>query len=141
MTVRFEVLPVELMTKIDTGEIPSFFVQRVPAKNGISCAGFSEKAEKDVFKMITGDPILGKGATILEAPRSEPISVAGCKGIRIRGAGQPARENTPQTIDVYAVSDGKVLYLFTLRNHADYYKKNAEAFQKSMATAKLTAAK
>jgi uncharacterized protein DUF2846 len=140
-TVRFEILPVELMSKIDTGEIPSFFFQKLPAKKGMSCAGFSERAEKDVFKVVTGVPTFGKGATILEAPRSEPISVAGCKGIRVRGTGQPTRENTPQTIDVYAVSDGNVLYLFTLRNHADYYKKNAEVFQKSMATAKLTAAK
>jgi hypothetical protein len=139
---------VELMTKlmtklangIDTGEIPSFFVQKTPAKNGMSCAGLSEKADKDVFKMITGDPILGKGAAILEAPRSEPISVAGCKGIRIRGTGQPAKENAPETLDVYAASDGKVLYLFTLRSHADNYKKNAEIFEKSVATAKLTAA-
>jgi hypothetical protein len=138
-TIQFEMLPVELMAKIDSGEVPSFFLQKFPAK-GMSCAGFSEKAEKDVFKMITGDRILGKGATILEAPRSEPISAAGCKGIRVRGIGQPARENTPQTLDAYAVSDGKVLYLFTLRNQAGYYKKNAEVFQKSMATAKLAAA-
>ena len=106
----------------------------------MSCAGFPEKAEKEVFKMITGDPILGKGAAIQEAPHSEPVPVAGCKGIRIRGTGQPAKENVPQTLDVYAASDGKVLYLFTLRNHADNYKKNAEVFQKSVATARLTAA-
>ena len=135
-----ELVAMKLLTGIDSGEIPSFFIQRVPAKNGMSCAGFSEKAEKDVFKMITGDPILDKKATILEAPRSEPVSVAGCKGIRVYGTGQPARENAPQTIDAYAVSDGKVLYLFTLRNQADYYKKNAEVFQKSMATARLAAA-
>ena len=135
-----ELVAMKLLTGIDSGEIPSFFIQRVPAKNGMSCAGFSEKAEKDVFKMITGDPILDKKATILEAPRSESVSVAGCKGIRVYGTGQPARENAPQTIDAYAVSDGKVLYLFTLRNQADYYKKNAEVFQKSMATAKLAAA-
>jgi hypothetical protein len=135
-----EMMAMKQLTGIDSGEIPSFFVQRVPAKNGMSCTGFSEKAEKDVFKMITGDPILDKKAAILEAPRSEPVSVAGCKGIRVYGTGQPARENAPQTLDVYAASDGKVLYLFTLRNQADYYKKNAEVFQKSMATAKLAAA-
>ncbi len=131
----------KLLTGIDSGEIPSFFVQRLSAKNGMSCAGFSDKAEKDVFKMLIHDPILSKGAAILEAPRSEPASVAGCKGIRIHGTGQPARENTPQTLDVYAVSDGKVLYLFTLRNHVDTYKKNAEVFQRSLATARLTGAK
>lgn len=130
---------VKLLTGIDSGEIPSFFVQRIPAKNGVSCVGFSEKAEKDVFKMVTRDPIVGKGATILDAPRSESTQVGGCVGIRIRGAGQPAGGSVPHTLDVYAVSDGKVLYLFSLRNRTENYEKNVEIFQKSVATAKLTA--
>ncbi len=112
-----------------------------PAKNGMSCAGFPEKAEKNVFKLVTDDPMFGRGATILEAPHSEPIAVAGCKGIRILGTGKPAKGNTPQTSDVYAASDGQTLYLFTLRGTADNYKKNTEVFQKAVATAKLTAAK
>ena len=134
-------MAMKLLTGIDSGEIPSFFIQRAPVKDGMSCAGFSEKAEKDVFKMVTGDPIFGKKAAILEAPRSEPVSVAGCKGIRIHGTGQPAKENIAQTLDVYAASDGKVLYLFSLRNHADNYKKNVEVFQKSVATARLAEAR
>jgi len=52
-----------------------------------------------------------------------------CRGIRVRGTGQPARENTPQTLDADAVSDGKVLYLFTLRNQVDYYKKTPRSFR------------
>jgi len=91
--------------------------------------------------MITADRILNRKAAILEAPRSEPASVAGCQGIRVHGTGQPAGEDTQQTLDIYAASDGKVLYLFTLRNQVNYYKKNVEVFQKSMATAKLTAGK
>ena len=68
-----------------------------------------------------------------------PPRLQAARGVRIHGTGQPAKESTPQTLDVYAVSDGKVLYLFTLRNHADNYKKNVEVFQKSVATAKLSA--
>ncbi len=94
-----------------------------------------------MFKLVTDDPMFGRGATILEAPHSEPIAVAGCKGIRILGTGKPAKGNTPQTSDVYAASDGQTLYLFTLRGTADNYKKNTEVFQKAVATAKLTAAK
>jgi hypothetical protein len=131
----------KIIMSIGTGEIPSFFVQKLKAGDGMSCEGFSEKAEKKVFKLVTGDPMFGKGATILEPPRSEPISVAGCKGIRIYGTGKAAKEDTPQTSDVHAVSDGKILYLFSLRGSADNCKKNAEIFQKSVSTAKLTAAK
>jgi hypothetical protein len=131
----------EVIEKIHTGEIPSFFVAKSPAENGMSCAGFSEKAEKAVFELVTGDATFGEKATILEAPRSEPSPVAGCKGVRIRETGQPVEENTPWMVDVYAASDGKTLYQFTLYNYADNYKKNAEVFQKAVATARLTAAK
>jgi len=140
IAARFDEMSVELMTKIDTGEVPSFFFQKFPAKKGMSCDGFTEGAEKEALKVVTSGSPFGKGATILEAPHSEQVPVAGCKGLRIKGSGQPPKENTPQTIDVYAASDGSALYLFTLRSHADYYKKNIDVFQRSMATALLTAA-
>jgi hypothetical protein len=127
----------ELIKKLSTGEVPSFFVQQMPAEKGMSCSGFSDKAEKWVREMV----YWGKGATILEAPHSEPSPVAGCKGVRVGGSGQPAGGNAPWVVDMYAVSDGKTLYLFTLRNHADHFKKNAEVFQEAVSTARLAAAK
>jgi len=97
----------KLLTGIDSGEIPSFFVQRLSAKNGMSCAGFSDKAEKDVFKMLIHDPILSKGAAILEAPRSEPASVAGCKGIRIHGTGnQPEKIHRRRSTYTLSLMEG-----------------------------------
>lgn len=138
MAARLDEMSAELMSKIDTGESPSFFLQRFPARKGMSCDGFTEGAEKEVIKVVAGDAAFRRGATIQEALHSEPLPFAGCKGLRIRGTGQPAGESNPQTSDVFAACDGKTLYLFSLRSHADYYKKNLEPFQKSMATAKLT---
>ena len=83
----------------------------------------------------------GKGATTLEAPTSEPIQVAGCKGLRVRGSGQLAGASTPWAVEMYAASDGKTLYLFTLRNYADNLKKNIEVFQRAVSTARLSAPK
>ena len=127
----------EVIKKIDTGEIPSFFVQQMPAEKGMSCTGFTDKAEKWVREMVS----FGRGATILEAPHSEPSPVAGCKGVRVRGSGQAPGGNAPWVVDMYAASDGKTLYIFSLRNHADNFKKNAEVFQKAVSTARLAAAK
>jgi hypothetical protein len=131
----------ELLGKIDTGEVPAFFVQRFLAEKGMSCGGFSDTAEKHVFKWVTSDSAFGMGVTMQGAYHSERTPVAGCQGIRIHGTGQPPKKSTPWANDVYAVSDGTILYFFTLRGHADYYKKNADIFQKSVATARLTAAK
>lgn len=119
-------MSVETMRRIDVGEVPSFFVQKMAAEKGMSCDGFSEKAEKQVVK------ILG-----VDGAHSEPSPVAGCKGVRVRAGG---RRSSPKQ-DVYAASDGRVLYLFYLRMPAEKFDQNAEVFQKSVATAKLTAAK
>jgi hypothetical protein len=118
-------LSVETIRKIDSGEVPSFLVLKMAAEKGMSCEGFSEKAEKHVVK------IMG-----MDASQSEPSPVAGCKGVRVRGDG---RRSSAQ--DVYAVSDGRILYLFTLRNSAEKFDQSAEVFQKSVATARLTVAK
>jgi len=37
--------------------------------------------------------------------------------------------------DVYAVSDGETLYIFSLRGHTEYYAKNADVFQKAVSSA------
>ena len=41
-------------------------------------------------------------------------------------------------VDVRAVSDGKTLYLFSLRNTATNYSRNIETFEKALATLKLS---
>jgi len=130
----------EVMQKFDSGEIPSFLVERVRADSGMSCSGFSEKAEKKLLKGIGRDPIFGKGRKVLEPPHAEPTSVAGCRGLRIRGRGQSSA-GVESVVDIYAASDGETFYLFTVRPLAEYYDKNAEVFQKAVSTAKLAAVK
>jgi hypothetical protein len=43
--------------------------------------------------------------------------------------------------DAYAASDGVTLYMFSLRNPADNYAKNADTFQKAISTLKFSVAK
>jgi hypothetical protein len=126
---------------IATGDIPAFFVQKLQAEDGMSCDGFSEKAQRSVFNILNSDTMFSLRALIVELPRSEPISLGGCKGVRVYGTGQADGESTPRTTDINAVSDGKILYLFALRATADNYKKNAEIFKKSVSTAKITGTK
>ena len=134
-------MSVEVMRKIDTLEVPSFFVQKVRPSNGMSCGEFSEKAQKEVLKLVSSSDSFTKGATVTEAPHAEPSAVAGCKGTRIQGSGQAQKSSTATKHVVYAASDGAVLYLFSLRGPADKFDQSAQVFEKAMATARLTAAR
>ncbi len=130
----------EVMRTMDTGETESFFLQRQPADKGMSCSGFSEKAEKKLVKLISDDSVFRKAATITEAPHAAPAPVAGCRGLRIRGSSQLSGGPSWVT-DAHIASDGETLYIFSLRNHTENYNKNVEVFQKAIATAKLSATK
>jgi hypothetical protein len=131
-------MPVGVMRKVDSGEFSSFFLQRQAAAKGMSCTGFSEKAEKKLVDLIGKDQDFKKNA--LEPAHAEPAAVGGCKGVRVRAKSQP-QGGSSWVADAYMASDGETLYIFSLRNQADYYDKNAEVFQKAVSTAKLSAAK
>jgi hypothetical protein len=129
---------------IHTGVTPSFDLYEWVARDGMSCDGFSEKARVQVFKMAQQHSPFSEGSEILKSQRSEPVSFAACKGIRIYGSGtalEPEEEDITWSMEVRAVAGAKTFYLFILRASVENFKKNAEIFQKSMATFKLPAAK
>lgn len=125
----------EVMAKMDRGELPSFFVDRAPAKKGTTCASFPEKAQKEVVKLLQRSL---PGANV-EPPRVEAATVGGCQGLRVR-MNVRAKDGTEWLADIRAVSDGKTLYLFSLRNHSANFEKNLESYEKSMSTLRLAGA-
>ena len=125
----------KVMGKMDTGELPSFFVDRTPAKKGMTCSSFPEKAQKDVAKLIQRSL---SGANV-EPPRVEAATVGGCQGLRVR-MDVRAKDGTEWLADVRAVSNGNTLYLFSLRNHKGNFEKNLEAYEKALSTLRMAVA-
>lgn len=122
--------------EMDTGKLPSFFVERVPAIRNTACKRFPEKAIQQVLKVKRRS--FGKSRIVKEL-QTRAISIGGCKGFRIRGEVQtPRGENWVH--DVHVVSDGTVMYLFTLRNIKENYEKRLDAYENAIATVRLTAA-
>jgi len=127
------------LRRVDTGEIPSFFVDRHLAMKGMSCSKF--KADYEVATMVGNDPVFGGAMRRMLRPlppKSKRVELAGCQGVKIEGRGHMGPEKTEWVIDVRAVSDGKTLYLFSLRNTATNYSKNLETFERALATLKLS---
>ena len=122
--------------QMDTDKLPSFFVERVPAIWNTACKRFPEKALQQVMKVIRKS--FGKGRIVKEL-QARAISIGGCKGFRIRGEVQTPRGDN-WVHDVHVVSDGTVMYLFTLRNIKENYEKKLEVYENAIATVRLTAA-
>ena len=127
---------VETLAQMDASKLPSFFVGRIPAMRKTTCKRFPEKARQQVMKVIRKS--FGKGRIVKEL-QARAISIGGCKGFRIRGEVQTPRGDN-WVHDVHVVSDGTVMYLFTLRNIKENYEKNLEAYENAIATVRLTAA-
>jgi hypothetical protein len=126
-----------VMARADTGDLPSFFVDRKSAAKGMTCAKFTKSAAYNLGVLLTEDPIFGALRRRFSATpiHHDPISVGGCRGYHYKGEGK----NGSWILDVRAVSDGKTLYLFSLRNTAENFGKNLGTFEKAMETLRLAA--
>ncbi len=126
------------LAKWDTGELPSFFLDRHPKKKKMSCSYFEKKEVKEVLKVLKRDPMFGRDRKVVRALETQPVTIGGCKGYRIRGEAQKP-DGTIWVMDVHVVSDGKILYLFSLRNIKENYESNLGLYEKAISTVRLTA--
>ena len=125
------------LVSISAGEIPSFFVDRAPKTKKMSCSRFGKNETKVVLDLIKKDVMFGRDWKIIAPPEATPTSFRGCEGIRIKGEAEK-QDGTRWIVDAHAVSDGKILFLFALRNIKKNYKKNLSVYEKAMSTVQLT---
>jgi hypothetical protein len=127
------------LASVETGSLAGFMLDRLPAKKGMSCRGFDAKAQRLLLDLMGTDPMFGPGRTTREKPHAEPFVVGGCQGLRIKGKGT-ARTGDGKNLDLFAVSDGDVLFLFKLLNLDEHYPKNIGIFERIVSTLRLTGA-
>jgi|GEM_PF-6112493 len=127
------------LSGIETGRLPGFALDRLPARYGMSCNGIDGQARARLLELLGGDPMFGRGRTVREKPHAEPTLIGGCQGLRVKGKGE-ARGGGGRILDVFAVSDGEVLFLFKLENLEEHYPKNLGTFEKVLSTLELAVA-
>lgn len=121
----------EMHRRVDTGALPSFFVDRMRSKRGMSCAGYTEKATEKLVAALLEGVALGRGSELLEEPRVEAASLGGCQGLKIRLRARTV-EGWEMVMLVYSVAVEKVRYDFGLRNSAEYFEKNRPLFESTV---------
>lgn len=131
----------ERFLRVDSGDVPSFFVDRHPAGKGMSCSRLTRGARSEIEQMVARDSIFGGLARqwlLPRRPQTSLIEFAGCQALKLEGRGRIGPEKTAWMLDVRAVSDGNTLYLFALRNTADNFARNGEAYEAALATLRLS---
>jgi hypothetical protein len=126
------------------GEIPMFFLERAPARKGMSCEKLSRFAILEVGSLAKRDPsvdTIGQRISGKIAPDHTDIVLGGCRGVRFVVEVHKKDPAKHRIVDERVVSDGKFLYLFWLRNDGSHYVKNVEIFDRVLASVRLTLAK
>lgn len=123
----------------DSGEVPSFYVDRHPSKKGSSCAGLSEEEKTSLLKSFQTSAFGAEEVRILEPVEAEPVGVGGCRGLEVlvRAASKVGEDIN---LLVHTVSDGTTTYDFALRNRKGFFEKNRPMFDRAVASVRLTRA-
>lgn len=130
---------IEELARIDTGSTPSFFLDRQPARRKMSCSGFSPKHQQEILADLEGGLRTDRDATAPEPLTLEEVSLGGCQGLLVEGRRRQA-DDTEWRMKTYVLSDGRVLYYFSLRNPTELFDANLPVFERSMSTLKLALA-
>jgi hypothetical protein len=134
-----------LFAKVDTGEILSFFVDRSKAAKSMTCARLSKSDIYNIGKRINQDRSIATAGRRMFggglAPPHTDIEVGGCHGVRFQLEANKENPEKHWKIDARAVSDGKVLYLFSVRHRGVYFEDSLAVFEKAMSTVQFKQAK
>lgn len=137
---RREELRREALQAIDSGAADAFFVDRREARRGMRCRGFSDKAVKLLQQWVAEDPLFAQARGVEESIRTQPIVVDGCNGLRIvKHSGQG--DEVERVLDLRAVSDDEIVFLFGLRSQDDRYDEDLERFETAVRSVRFSVAR
>ena len=115
------------------GEIPAFFIERMPVESGMRCKGFSEKGLERLLELAAEGSLFHGGGKLAANPTASPEIIDRCKGLRIRGRVE-AEDGTQTEIDLHAAAEGDTLFVIGLRAIPERYEEYREVLDSSLAT-------
>jgi len=137
---RREELRRQALRAIDSGEAGAFFVERREARRGMRCEGFSDKAVQLLQQWVAEDPLFEQGRSVDESVRTLPVVIDDCNGLRVvRHSRQP--DDVERVLDLRAISDGEIVFLFGLRSQADRYDEDLKRFETAMGSVRFSVAR
>ncbi len=128
-----------LLNSMESGEIPSFFIDRYKADKGMTCAGFDARAQKKKLKIFANADVLGKQSKIIGEPEVVTVPVGGCQGLRVLIRANTAVGTTMQMLVYSAAVDG-ITYDLALIAEPRYFDQNLPWFERVVSSMRLAGA-
>lgn len=129
----------QLLNSMESGEIPSFFIDRYKADKGMTCAGFDARAQKKKLRIIVKSDVLGKQSKILGEPAVATVPVGGCQGLRVLIRANTAFGTTMQMLVYSAAVDG-ITYDLALIAEPRFFDQNLPWFERVVSSMRLAGA-
>jgi hypothetical protein len=121
------------LDRVRLGEIPGFFIERMPVEKGMKCKGFSEKGMERLLDLAAEGALFHGGGKLAGIPTASPELIDRCNGLRLRGQ-VVAEDGTRTEIDLHAAAEGDTLFVFGLRAIPQRYEEYREVLDASLAT-------
>jgi hypothetical protein len=115
------------------GEVPAFFIERMPLEKGMRCKGFSKKGMEKLLDLASEGALFQGGGRLAGNPTASPEIIDRCNGLRIRGQAA-AEDGTRTEIDLHAAAKGDTLFVVGLRAIPERYEQYREFLDASLAT-------
>lgn len=129
----------KLLEGMESGEIPSFFIDRYKADKGMTCTGFDARAQKKKVKIFVKADALGSKSKIIGEPEVANAPVGGCQGLRVMVRANTAAGATVQMLVYSAAVDG-ITYDLALIAEPRYFDQNLPWFERVVSSMRLAGA-
>ncbi len=127
------------LAQIQSGELTAWVVHRMEAVGGMSCDGFSDKAQRTLGSWIANDPFFAEPFQIDEPPRFESTTLGPCAALRLLARSGTGGEDP--LLDLRVGSHNGMAILVGLRSTAARYATDVELFARALATFEFAVAR
>ena len=129
----------KLLAGMESGEIPSFFIDRYKADKGMTCAGFDARAQKKKVKIFLNAGLFGNKSKTVGAPEVASAPVGGCQGLRVLIRANTAVGTAMQMLVYSAAVDG-ITYDLALVAEPQYFDQSLLWFERVVSSMRLAGA-
>lgn len=129
----------KLIEGMESGEIPSFFIDRYKADKGMTCAGFDARSQKKKVNIFAKADALGKKSKLIGKPEVATAPVGGCQGLRVLIRANTAVGTTMHMLVYSAAVDG-ITYDLALLAEPRFFDQNLSWFERVVSSMRLAGA-
>lgn len=120
------------------GEVPAFFVERLPAEKGMKCKGFSAKGSQRLLELALEGRLFPHGAGTEATPAAAPEMIDFCNGLRLSGRARAEAGATGARVELHAAASNGTLFVFGMRARPEVWEQTRAVLAQVLETVRFS---